>query len=189
MSIRNDLLESIFSETVNFNQELADLTQAIADNYVVAGRGGIGVDTPILIGAVNTTPQLVDGFDTELITDTRGITQTPLSNNGLIFDVEGVWLWSVKVSLTFDELNAGREIRMQIYNSTLATPLASDFVFFVGRNVGGANLSINIPVEVPVGVVGDLFQLRILSDADTFTTVTNIGSTFSAIHASEGQFL
>jgi hypothetical protein len=174
---------------VIIEQKIEALKQAIADNYVIAGRGGIGVDTPAAMGTINTTPKLVDGFDTELITDTRGITQTPLSNNGIIFDVQGVWLWNIKVALTFDELNAGRQINLQIYNATLAAPSTTDFVFFVGRNVGGVNLAINIPVEVGVGFVGDLYQLRILSDADTFTNTTDIGSTFSVTHVSEGQAL
>lgn len=189
MSIRNELLESILTESVNFNQELADLTQAIAENYVIAGRGGIGVDTVVLIGTVDSTADIITGFDTEIITDTRGITQTPLSNDGLIFDVKGVWDLAVKVTLTFDEVNSGRQIKLRFFNVNLASPASTEFVFFVGRNVGGVNLSVTIPIEIPQDVVGDLIQLQVLSDTDTFTTVNNIGTVFSAIHVSEGQFL
>lgn len=189
MSIRNELLENILTESVNFNQELADLTQAIADNYVIAGRGGIGVNATVVIGNVNSTPQLIDGFDTEIITDVRGVTQTPLSNNGIIFNVKGVWDVAIKVTLTFLEVNNSREIKLRLYNSDLALPASSEFVYFVGRNTGGVNLAVTIPVEVPDLVVGDLFQLQVLSDADSFTSTNNIGSTFTAVHVSEGQFL
>ena len=86
-------------------------------------------------------------------------------------------------------ITKGREIRLRLYNNTIATPATSEFVYFVGRNTGGVNLAITTPVEVPVGVVGDLFQLQVLSASDTFTNTVNIGTTFTTIHVSEGQFL
>lgn len=178
MSIRNVLLEQISAQMTN-----------LLASFVVAGRGGIGVDAVVPIGSVNTTPQIVDGFDTEIIENTRGITQLPLTNNGLIFDVEGVWNISVKVTLTFDEVNAGRTMNLRFYNATTMTPGAVDFVYFIGRNTGGVNLTVTLPVEISVAESGDLQQLQIFTDGDLFTNVTNIGSTFTAIHSSEAQFL
>ena len=40
--------------------------------------------------------------------------------------------------------------------------------------------------EVDNSVVGDVFQVRVLSDSDTFTNTNNIGTIFSSTHYSEG---
>ena len=155
------------------------------DEGVEAGRGGIGVNAAAGLSDIDATPQVLTGFDTEVITDTRGVTQV-LANNGLILDLNGVWQVSAKVTLSFAEANQGREIRLQLYNAT-DDVAGDDFVYFVGRNQGGVNLAFTIPFEVPIATVGDLIQLRVFSPADTFTTVQNIGTFFTMVHVSESQ--
>lgn len=157
------------------------------ENFVIAGRGAIGINATTPVSDIDATPQVLTGFDTDIINDTRGVTQI-LANDGLILEVEGVWEMSIKVTLSFAEENAGREIKLQLYNDT-DDVAGTEFVYFVGRNQGGVNMSLTMPFEVPASVVGDLLQIRVLSDADTFTSVENIGTIFSFIHSSEAQFI
>lgn len=61
--------------------------------------------------------------------------------------------------------------------------------YFVGRNQAGVNMSFTALVNVPVNRVGNLFQVQLASQSDTFTSVTNIGSLFQVTHSSEAQGL
>lgn len=164
---RNQLLE-----------EISNATFDIRNNATIAGYGSIGVNTPVAIGAINATPQVLTGFDTILITTPRGVTQD-LATGSLSLGVKGVWTLFIKASLTFDELNSGRQISLQLYNLDTATPAGTIFNYFVGRNTAGVNLNVSLPFEVDPSIVGDKYQLRIFSQADVFANSSNIGTTYS----------
>lgn len=176
MSIRNELLELIRDAMFN-----------ILGNTVVSGRGGIGLGTSYLLGTINTTPTTITNYDREVIVDTKNITQLPLTNDGLIFLTSGVWVFYIKLTLTFDELNAGRSIALRVWNATDAEPASGSISYFVGRNTAGANLDITIPIDLQSSQVGDLFQLQVLTDGDTFSNVSVIEAAFSTVHASEAK--
>lgn len=162
-------------------------TSALA-TFTSAGYGGVGVDAPIGMANITASFQTLTGFDIALLSNPKGITQD-FPNDGLRFAVQGVWQVSVKVSLTFIEENAGRQIQLRVWNGTDGTPSAVTFNYFVGRNQAGANLAFTLNFDYPAPDVGDLIQLQVASSSDTFTGVTNIGTVFQANHVSEAQFL
>jgi hypothetical protein len=165
-----------------------DLRNRSVNTFVLAGYGGIGVNTPAPMANINTTYQQLVDFDTNINSSPRFIGQD-FNNNGLIFLVPGVWTINLKVTLTFNELNAGRQLKLRFYNVATATPGDDEFNYFVGRNQGGINLLIPITFEVPESIVGDVIGIQVGSDADTFTTVSNIGTVFEATHSSEAKFI
>ena len=158
--------------------EIASLTFDIRNNATIAGCGGVGVGGENPIGTVNATPVTIDGFDTELISNPRGVT-CDIANDAMIMNLKGVWIFMVKLSLEFNEASAGRKISLQAYNLDKATPSTEIFTFFVGRNAGGVNMAINFPIDIDANAVGDRIQVQILSAADTFTNAVDVGSTFS----------
>lgn len=156
--------------------------------WVLAGYGSIGQDAGYSIGSL-TGAWVTLEWDEALIAAPRGVTQD-LVNNGLVLTAEGVWQFNIKVSLTFAESNTGRQIGLRIFNLTDGTASGKPFVFFVGRNQAGENLPIPVTFEVSSDAVGDIIQLQIAGlNGDTFSTVQNIGSTWSATHVSEALFL
>ncbi|ABV74293.1 hypothetical protein BA3_0008 [Thalassomonas phage BA3] len=167
------------------NDAYIELTRAQAKAaFVAAGYGGIGVDASNAIGTINSTFQTIEGFDIDLIATPLDVTYDK-SNHGLKLDRQGVWEFSIKVTLTFDEVNAGRQIQLRAYNDTTSTPSATTFNYFVGRNQAGVNLQLTFAVEVAEGDEGQLIQLEVGSATDTFTNSTNIGTIYQVKHISE----
>lgn len=166
--------------------EINEKIAKIPDLFVLAGYGGIGVDAVAAIGTVDSTFKTITGFDIDLINTPKGVTYDK-ANNGLKLDEVGVWEFTLKVSLTFTELNAGRQIQLRSYNDTTSTPGGATFNFFVGRNQSGANLAVTLAVEVEESSVGDLIQLQVGSASDTFTSTDNIGTVYQVKHISEFQ--
>ena len=165
-------------------EELLDETRtAVAENFVQAGYGGIGVNTPEPIGTVNTIFQTLEGFDTLLVASPKNVSYD-LATNSIALLIDNEWELKAKVSLTFDELNAGRKIQLRAYNLTQADPGDTVFNYFVGRNQGGVNLDVTVIFDLGANA-GDKIQLQVGTDGDTFNNVTNIGSTFYAIHIAE----
>ena len=157
--------------------------QALA-SFVAAGYGGIGVNAVEAIGTINSTFQTLEGFDIDLIATPLDVTYDK-ANHGLKLDRAGIWEFAIKVALTFDEVNAGRQIQLRSYNATTATPSTITFNYFVGRNQAGENLILTFAVEVAEGDEGELIQLQVGSAADTFTNSSNIGTTYQVKHISE----
>ncbi|AUR99457.1 hypothetical protein NVP1266O_08 [Vibrio phage 1.266.O._10N.286.52.F9] len=165
MSIRNELLEQIAGATFD-----------IRNNASIAGYGSIGIDNDVAVGTINSTPKLIAGFDTELLTP-KGVDHV-LADDAMRFNYGGVWSFSIKVVMMFDELNAGRRIYFQIYNPDKSV-FGDKFYYFVGRNTDGVNMNVTVPVDISDNNVGDRGQLYIGSDSDTFTNAVNIGTTYS----------
>ena len=151
--------------------------------FVAAGYGGIGVDAPSALPNLGATWVPLTGFDLELIATPLNVIQY-LPNNALGIESEGVWQVGAKVSLTFAELNAGREMSLRLFNINTATPSPITFNFFVGRNQAGANLSFTLNIDIDPVNVDDLYMLEI-GGGDIFTGVTNIGTTYQMNHVSQ----
>lgn len=152
--------------------------------FVAAGYGGIGVDAVKAIGTIDSTFKTIEGFDIDLISTPLDVTYDK-ANHGIKLDRQGIWEFTVKIALTFDELNAGRQIQLRSYNATTATASPVEFNYFVGRNQAGVNLPLTISVEVANGSEGDLIQLEVGSAAHTFTNSDNIGTIYQVKHISE----
>lgn len=164
--------------------ELTRQMAAVPDLFVLAGYGGIGVNAVANIGTIDSTFKTLTGFDVDLITNPRGVTYDKASN-GIKLNEVGIWEFTVKVSLTFTELNAGREIQLRTYDFTDSTPGGIVFNYFVGRNQAGVNLQFTLAVEVEDDAVGNLIQLQVGSASDTFSLSDNIGTIYQAKHISE----
>lgn len=148
---------------------------------VAAGYGGVGLGTPVGI------PDLGAGFevlpaDAGLLTTPRFITQD-FANDGLRFNIEGVFSVSVVFSLLHNESNAGRSIAVQMFNDTAAAAVFS-IVLPIARNQPGTYFSMSFLAEVSAANIGDLFQIRI-GGLDTVTTVIVQAYAFNANHVSE----
>jgi len=152
--------------------------------FVAAGYGGIGVDAVKAIGTINSTFQTLEGFDTDLIATPLDVTYDK-ANHGVELDRQGIWEFTLKITLTFDEVNAGRQIQFRSYNATTATPGGTVFNYFVGRNQAGVNIPLTIAIDLPPANVGDLIQLQVGSASDTFTNSSNIGTIYQVKHISE----
>jgi hypothetical protein len=169
MSIRNELLEQISGNMFD-----------IKNNATIAGYGSIGVDgATALASPINSTPQTLTGFDVELITSPRGVTQD-LGTNSLALLVKGVWTLMVKVSLTFDEdIAKERSISFQLQNIDAPIPSPTIFRHSVPKSAASKTMTIALPFDVGSASVGDKFVIQVLSETDTFLNCTDIGSTFS----------
>ena len=168
-------------------EDISELERKMAlvpDLFVLAGYGGIGVDSTEIIGTVDSTFKTLTGFDVDLISTPKGVVYDK-ANNGIKLNEVGIWEFTIKVSLTFLELNAGRQIQLRAYNGTTSQPGVLTFNFFVGRNQSGVNLAATIAVEVFEETVGDLIQLQVGSVADSFASTENIGTVYQVKHISE----
>lgn len=167
------------------NDAYIELTRDQAKSaFVAAGYGGIGVDAVKAIGTIDSTFQTIEGFDVDLITTPLDVTYDK-ANHGLELDRQGLWEFTIKVALTFDEVNAGRQIQFRSYNATTATPGGIVFNYFVGRNQAGVNIPLTIAIDITPANVGDLIQLQVGSASDTFTNSSNIGTIYQVKHISE----
>jgi len=186
------------TDEANLAAHLADLSDECHDQYATeaaalaaftaAGYGGIGVNTVTAMPAIGAAWVTLTGFDLPLLSTPKGVVQD-LGNNALSFNIQGVWQFSIKVSMAFDEAQAGRAMLMRTYNSTTQTGGNLSFNYFVGRNQSGVNLNVVMAVDIPAEAVGQPIQLQVSSSADSFTNVSNIGTVYQAVHISEAKFL
>ena len=167
------------------NDAYIELTREQAkSSFVAAGYGGIGVNAVKAIGTINATFKTLEGFDIDLIATPLDVTYDK-ANHGLKLDRQGIWEATIKIALTFDGLNAGRQLQLRAYNATKLVAGANTFNYFIGRNQDGTNLPLTISLELPEADVGDLIQLQIGSATDTFTNSNNIGTIYQFKHISE----
>ena len=161
-------------------------TQGVVDNYVLASYGSIGVDATEPMTTINSTPQIITGFDTELATPKNIVYD--LVGNGIKFDYPGAYVIMVKMALEFDEVNSGRRLSLTTYNATKATYSNNEFKYYVGRNSGGKDIVLPAVFQLGDIDVGDKFQLAILSENDTFTNVSNQGTVWGVASVSQALF-
>lgn len=161
-------------------------TQGVIDNYVLASYGSIGIDAVQPMSTINATPQIITGFDTELATP-KNITYD-LVGDGISLTYPGVYNLVVKMALEFDESNQGRRLSLLTYNATKDEFSANEFRYYAGRNSGGKDIVLPAIFEISDLEAGDKFQLAVKSDNDTFTGVSNQGTTWGISGVSEALF-
>jgi hypothetical protein len=164
-------------------EDIYKLAEFLVTLYVVAGYGSIGLDAITGLPNITATWQTLP-FDVLLIDPPRGANYD-LPNDGMGFDLEGVWRVNAKISLEFAEVNAGRRLQLRIWNLTQGITGGIVFQYTVGRNTDGVNLNLSVMTTIEEANVGDVLQLQVASSSDTFTAVQAIGSTWDINHVSE----
>ncbi len=153
---------------------------------------GLNINTQAGYGGVTQTPAvgIPDlGIWFDVLPANAGVISVPrfltqdFANDGLVLDIEGIWNVSISFSLVHNESNSGRQIVVQLYNSTTAT-VVGDVVLPIARNQPGTYFSVSILAEVANANIGDLFVVRV-GGGDAVTAVTLQRYTFSANHVSE----
>lgn len=160
------------------------LGKGAIDFFVAAGYGGIEQTGTPAMSDIDSTFQTI-AFNAATLTNPRGVVQD-FANDALIFNSEGIWKISVILSISFVDINSGRELQVRFFNADTTTA-GPALTYFVGRNQAGINIFFSINVEIPQVVVGDKFEIEIGSAADTFTVVTNEDARYEANHISELQ--
>lgn len=151
----------------------------------ISAYGGISNSADVSVSDITSTFQTLSGLDTGNITSPKNIAQDTI-NDGLSFDISGVFNLSGHVSLTFVEVNAGRTIELRFFNVTAGVPIGTTgAVYFVGRNQGGVSMPFNLTLDVEAAHIGDLIVLQVASAVDTFTIVNNISTILQANAVSE----
>ena len=159
-------------------------TDAVA-LFTAAAYGGIQLLTPdATFPDIGVTWETVR-YDTGSLTTPRGVTQD-FANNGLRFEVSGVFLLTLGVTFGFTETQAGRNIQIRIYNATTATGGQATLIA-IGRNQDGLNFSTAILTEISDLQIGDLIQIQVsaLTAGDTLSNVTEVSASFNANSVSE----
>jgi len=165
-----------------FIDSLGTLLNIIGDLFVVAAYGGIQQTATPAMADIDATFQTI-AFDAVTLTNPRGVIQD-FANDALIFDFEGIWNVRFQMSVSFADINSGRELQIRFFNNTTASA-GPDINYFVGRNQAGLNIVFAVNTEIPATVLGDEFIIQIASAADTFTGVANEGALYEANHISE----
>ncbi len=152
--------------------------------FVTAAYGGVSTSGDVAMANITAAFQTLLGLDTGTITTPKGITQDTVSS-GLVFNLEGVFSVSGQATLTFLELNAGRELDLRFWNLTDGVQVGTiELTYFIGRNQGGVAMPFTLVLDIPGSLVGKVIVLQV-GGADDFTIVTNIGTVFQANHVSE----
>lgn len=157
----------------------------VANNFVLAGYAGIGLDAVTPLNNINSTWQDCD-FDIELITTPFRATQS-LANGTITILDQGIWQITCKVTLTFNESNGGRQIQLRFVNKDTGVGSPTVFNFFVGRNQSGVNLNFTVNAEVPTMFTNDPYGIQVRSENDTFSSVSQIGSIYQINNISNVQ--
>lgn len=166
---------------------LDDAKRWVIKYFKPAGYGEIGLNAPASISDFTSASWVEIPMDSALILDPRGVTYD-LPSNSVSAEYPGIWLLLAKVSLTFDEVNSGRELRLRLYNKTQGAPGDRVFVDGVGRNVGTGTVRINSLISEFQANINDEYVLQVSGDS-SFTNVNCIGATFGVTYQSESRFL
>ena len=131
--------------------------------------GGVESLDLVALPDITTTPQVVPAAQGSIIFP-QGVVQD-FANDGIEVEVLGVFAISWSLSILCNELNSSRSFVLQLYDATDDTILLNTVVT-VGRNVGGANTSSTFLLNMSVLRINDLFQMRLVTNGDTFSSVS-----------------
>lgn len=135
----------------------ADL-ERIDYSLVFAAYGTIRLSTPTAMADLDGGNWVVMPADQGLIPIPRYVIYD-LANNGMILQSGGIWTLNVNISLQHNEVNAGREIGVRLYNFTQDAVIATTLVG-IGRNTPATNISFTVTTPVAYSA-GDVFQVQI----------------------------
>ena len=181
-SLITDIVDLVFANSDDIDQNKLDI-QDLQDNKVHTGYGAIGLNAVTSLSDITSGNWQTLDFDTSILSTPKDISYN-LTNNSMALNNSGIWSSSVKISILFDPLNAGRKLYLRFYNITKGTAGANVFVEGVGRNVDVGGFSFSFPADTPLPEEGDEVVLQISGDS-TFTNVSQIGSVWQLIHVSE----
>lgn len=166
---------------------LKTIRQTIVDELVYAAYGSIGLNAPVTIGTITAGTWVDLPMDFVVLGDPKDVSYD-LSSNGMTMDVIGVWSSSIKAAFTFDDVNAGRQLRLRFFDITDSLGGTIEFVEGIGRNTDAGGFSFVVPFEVSELTVGHKYKLQITGNAN-FTNVESIGSIWYLKHDSEAKFI
>ena len=127
--------------------------------------------------------QDVTVYDTEIVPP-RGITFDPATDR-FSFTYPGVYLIAMNFTFTHNEINAGRQTSVQIYDHTSASGLVSA-VIGTGRNTNVSSFAMTSLIRITSDMVDHEFGLQIGS-GDAYSSVEFDVARISAIAAGEWQ--
>lgn len=153
--------------------------------FTPAGYGQIGLNavTPISDFGPGTWREIP--MDVELVPNPRGITYN-LANNSMQFDVDGIWLLCIKVSLRFTEVNFGRDLQLRFFNKTDGTAGTTIFIEGVGRNSDTGSITFSVLSPGDTVIEGKEYSLEV-SGNSSFTGVQCIGAIYGVTYQSEDR--
>ena len=172
---------------VRLNLELEEARKLPdADQFTTAAYGGLSTEAEIGLSDLGATWQTVP-FDALGVTNPRGITQD-IVNDKLGFPYKGIYSVSMFLSLSHNEVNAGREMQIRVYNPDTATG-GVGIVVGTGRNMSVTVASATILLEVSdTDPDNNHLQIQIRSATDSYTSVILESANFDANMVSERQF-
>ena len=140
--------------------------------------GGIRMDTPTDIPPLDSTWYTLAVFDAEVLEHPAGVIQD-FANDQLILLTAGTYMFNVIMSLTHDEVNEGRELKIRLRNPTNDS-VTPPFVVGTGRNVGVTSITMSGTMfEVPASGVDKTIQVQIGNGSD-YAGVSVAGVVFTA---------
>lgn len=157
----------------------------VVDNFVVAGYGGVKLDTPAALSDIDSTWQTLPA-DSAVVGIPKYVTQD-FAQDGVIIIAAGIWQVAANIAISHNELNAGREMQLRLLNVDTGVPGAG-VTFGTGRNVGITNMTATVLFDMPEIDENDLFVLQVNSALDTYSLVTLESYNFSVVHVSNAQF-
>ena len=161
----NDALEQISRDLDEVYSLVAQATRALYGGMYMAAASVGGPD-------IDPIYQTITQFDTEA-PPSGGVGVAVNTTTGEFTVLPGnVYLVSVSITLEHNEVNAGRETNLRVYNVTTGAPIPSTSVpIFVGRNQGGFNFGVTFMFEAPQANTPTVARLEI-GGGDIFTLVT-----------------
>jgi hypothetical protein len=146
--------------------------------FAEVGYGGIESFAGVSISDIDATPQIIPATQ-GAVTVPQLVTQD-FANNALVFLETGIYTVTIGMSLEFLGVNSARHYQIEVYNVDDDTVLISSNVP-VGRNQEGNSTTHGFLLEVTQPAINELFSVRLVSSADTFTIVVLDGFAFNAI--------
>ncbi len=173
--------ESLVARVSQNEADILQLQQVIVD-LTIAGYGGVE-----LVNSPTTGNDLGAGWDTldyiyngDFVTTPRGVVQD-FVNGTLSTTTDSIWTVNIILSLTFPELNQGREIEVRLFNQTQSLGGAG-VPIPIARNQPGIYFSASFMIDVVN--VNDVFVLQI-GNGSTVTGITYNGARFHVSHVSD----
>ena len=151
-----------------FSRDISEETQFLADNLVFSQYAAVEVDVPHVDGNIGAGWQPFDFYDSVSVTP-KGIV-IALSGD-FTFLLDGTFVLSLNGFFEHDNLNAGRTFQIRLFNVSQGVQVGGTFVISSGRNTDGTVLPLTAMVEVPAGILGDIFRLEYGGTASVYTNV------------------
>jgi hypothetical protein len=146
--------------------EYFDLKTAILAVFNFAAYGGLSLSAPASGASVGVAWSTVE-FDSLSVATPRGISAN-VGNNTLNVENDGVYRMTISLSFTHNEVNAGREFQVRLFDVTDSVAVGNPFRGYTGRNSPGSNFNVSSLAEITDANKGHDYRVEI-SSADSYT--------------------